>query len=133
MIKADKSLKDFARKLVQLSLDDERRPSPERVGAGLQALTAKPPRQLKTLLKLYLYYIKREIRNSEAVIEYSGAVGEGVIREIEALFSARYGRSVTAVGRENPELIAGVRVSVGDDVYDASIEGQLRILAQSVH
>jgi F-type H+-transporting ATPase subunit delta len=133
MIKADKALKDFARKMVHLSLDEARRPSPERVGAVLQAITRKPPRQLKTLLKLYLYYIKREIRNSEAVVEYSGAVGENVLREIESIFSARYGRAISALGRETPDLIAGVRVSVGDDVYDASIDGHLKNLAQSVH
>ena len=56
MLKADKGLKDFARKLVGLSVDEEGSVTNERVGGVLQALAVRPHRHLRTLLKLYLLY-----------------------------------------------------------------------------
>ena len=51
---------------------------------------------------------------------------------IERVPSSRYHRSVSSVARENPDLIAGIRVSIGDDVFDASVAGHLEKLANKV-
>ena len=39
---------------------------------------------------------------------------------------------ITAVARENPSLVAGLRISVADDVLDASVAGRLKNLSRSV-
>ena len=44
---------------------------------------------------------------------------------IEANFSKLYDRPIKAVTQTEPSLIAGVRVRVGDDLYDASVAGRL--------
>ncbi len=132
MITADKSLKGFARSLVQLSLEDDGQVSDERVNAVLNSLKAKPRRGLKTLLKLFLYYLKREIRHSQAIVEYSGKLAPVTLARIEKNLSESYGRKITAVARENPSLVAGLRISVADDVLDASVAGRLENLSRSV-
>ena len=129
---AGKSHKDYARKLVSLSLDEAGRISDERVNAILQVLKEKPPRHFKLILKIYLYYVKQEIRRSEAVLEYAGEIQPAAVEAIEGDLSSRYHRSVSSVTRENPELIAGLRVTIGDDVYDASVAGHLEKLANNV-
>jgi F-type H+-transporting ATPase subunit delta len=43
-----------------------------------------------------------------------------------------YDRPVSAVIQQETALIAGVRVRVGDDVYDASVAGRLQRLAENV-
>ncbi len=131
MITADKSLKSFARSLVQLSLEDGQ-VSADRVHAVLNSLKAKPRRGLETLLKLYLYYLKREIRHSQAIVEYSGTLAPDTLARIEKNLSVSYGRKITAVARENPSLVAGLRISVADDVLDASVAGRLENLSRSV-
>lgn len=132
MLRADKALKDFAKKLTRISLDEGGNVSGEKVGAVLEALRAEPPHNLKTILKLYLYYIRREIRKSEAVVEHAGAVDPGTIEELKSFFSKQYGRTVTISTRSNPDLIAGIRASIGDDVYDSTLIGNLNSLASSV-
>jgi F-type H+-transporting ATPase subunit delta len=126
---AHRTTEDFAMNLVSLSLDETGQVSEERVGAILKSLRARPTRNLKQLLKNYLRYIAREIRKGQAVVEYSGEVGPAEIREIERSLSRRYGRTITSVLRENPQLLAGVRVSVADDIFDASVAGHLERLA----
>ena len=44
---------------------------------------------------------------------------------IESSLAGRFGRGVQAVFEEAPELIGGVRLRVGSDVYDGSIRGRL--------
>ena len=132
MLSTDKQLVQYAKKLVQISLE-EGRVSDERVNAILQTFAAKPPRRLKTILKFYLYYLKRELRKSQAVIEYAGGITQDRIEAIEKNLSARYGRPITATLSENPELVAGLRVSVADDVYDATVTGNLNNLSQLVN
>ena len=132
MLRADKALKDFAKRLTQISLDESGQVSEEKVGAVLEALRTKPPHKLKTMLKLYLYYIQREIRKSEAVVEHAGAVDPETLDDLQRYFSEHYGRAVTVRTQPSPDLIAGIRASIGDDVYDSSIIGNLDVLASSV-
>ncbi len=130
---ADQALKDFARKLVELSLGNDGRLSDERVQGVLQVLRERPPSNLKPtfhflhikVLKLYLYYVKQEIRNSEAVVEHAGRISSEIFESIEQMLSTRYGRVITSQRRENPNLIAGIRVSIADDVFESSIAGNL--------
>ena len=130
MVRVDRVTRDLARKLTVLSLEDGS-VSVERVAAILQSIRSRPRHQLRPLLKIYLNYIRREIRKSQAIVEYAGPLTEERLNDLERAFSDRYGRVIETVTEENPELIAGVRVTVGDDVWDASIKGRLERLARS--
>ena len=45
--------------------------------------------------------------------------------------SRKYERRVSTETKENPALIAGIRVRIGDDVYESSVAGQLSALASA--
>ncbi len=130
--KTEDHLKAFARKLVELSLDESGRVSAERVGDVLSALEQSPPRHLRALLKQYLVYIRQELARSQAKVEYAGELSESTFNEIRDELSEHYSRSVEIIAKENPELIAGFRVAIGDDVYDASLAGRLQSLETAI-
>ena len=44
----------------------------------------------------------------------------------------KYQRPVTATAKPNPKLLAGLRVRVGDDIYESSVAGQLAALSAAV-
>lgn len=127
----DASLKQFAKKLAELSQDNGL-VSSEKVAAVLEALRNKPPRKPKTVLKHYLYYIKQAANRSNAVIEYAGHINEAGIASIQQHLSQNYNRAITTSTVENADLIAGIRISIGDDIFDASVAGRLDNLAKSV-
>ena len=54
------------------------------------------------------------------------------LQTIAANLSTRYGRKIAPVAKRNDALLAGVRVRVGDDVYESSVAGQLAALGTSV-
>lgn len=127
----DASLKLFAKKLAELSQDNGL-VSSEKVAAVLEVLRKKPPRKPKTVLKHYLYYIKHAINRSRAIIEYAGRIDDSAIAAIERQLSQTYNRPITTTSVENKSLIAGIRILIGDDTYDASVAGRLANLEKSV-
>jgi F-type H+-transporting ATPase subunit delta len=130
--KTQDHLKAFARKLVEISLDADGRVSAERVGDVLTTLEQNPPRYLRALLKQYLVYIRHELARSQAKLEYAGDISQSTLAEIQEELSSHYDRSVEVLSKENPELIAGFRVAIGDDVYDASLAGRLHALETAI-
>lgn len=133
MTKGDKPLRKFAKKLVAMSLGEDAVPSLERVNAVLQALSAKPPRHYKRVLKLYLHYIKAELKKSQAVIQHAGELSASALASIEADLTKLYGRQINATAQHNPELIGGIRIHIADDVIDDSVLGRLNQLATQVN
>ena len=65
----------------------------------------------------------------QAVVEHAGPVAETLLKAIEGAMSQRYHRPVAAVAKPRPDLLAGLRVRVGDDVYESSVAGQLATLS----
>ncbi len=127
----NKSIKPFSKKLAQLTLEDGL-VSEEKVQAVLAALRKNPPRKPVAVLKEFLHYVKKEINSSKAVIEYAGKVDDSALEAIRANLSKTYDRPVILETVENADLIAGLRVSIGDDIYDSSVAGRLDNLAKSV-
>ncbi len=126
----NKQIREMAKRLLQLSVKDEE-VVPEQVTAVLEALSKHPPRYYKAVLRAYLQLVRRQIERNQAHVEYAGELSADLIRSIEASLSAHYGRPITAVATENKDLIAGWRIRVESDLYDASIASRLEQLAKA--
>jgi F-type H+-transporting ATPase subunit delta len=59
-------------------------------------------------------------------------LSDSVLSTIAAALTQKYGHKVSATSRPNPALIAGIKVSIADDVYESSVAGQLSALASAV-
>lgn len=132
-MKRDKKITQLAKKLVELSKDDSGAVTEAKVGEVLAGLKEVQHRHHLTVLKSYLGYLRREVALQTAVVATPGALSAAALKEIEANYTKIYGRPITAVTTQDTSLIAGVRVRVGDDVYDASVAGRLQRLAENVH
>lgn len=125
-------LADEVRRLRDLSLENGV-VSQERVSAVLKALaSSRKPHELRPLLRGYLAAVRRETAKGEARVEFAGALPESVKAGLAAHFTKVYGRPVSVSSSANEALIAGFRVRVGDDVYDASAAGHLGKLAAAL-
>jgi F-type H+-transporting ATPase subunit delta len=114
----------LARQLFQLSLVDGALSS-ERVAGVLDYVEQHRPTQPLTVLKAYLRLVTLELSRGQARIEHAGEVSDQILQAITAGLAKQYGRPLTAVASANPALLAGLRVRVGDDVYESSIADQL--------
>jgi F-type H+-transporting ATPase subunit delta len=121
----------LARQLFQLSVVDGV-VSAERVAGVLAYVEAHRPANPVAVLRAYHRLVAAKLAQSRAVVEHAGAIPDSLLQNISAALAKKYGRAVAAVAQPNPGLIAGLRVRVGDDVYESSIAGQLADLAAAV-
>lgn len=126
----NKKVRETAKRLLQLSMKDDDL-VPEQVDAVLQSLDKHPPRNYRAILREYLRQVRKQVARSRAIVEYAGELPAELLNSVEAELSAHYARPITAVTRENKDLIAGWRIHIDSDVYDASVAMRLNQLAKA--
>jgi F-type H+-transporting ATPase subunit delta len=131
MATGSKQINQLARQFFKLSVADGNL-SPDRVAGVLQYIEKHRPAHAVAVLKAYQRLIAAEVARGEAVVEHAGPLGATVLPAIAAALTKKYGRRVTSSAKRNDALLAGLRVRVGDDVYESSVAGQLATLAASV-
>jgi F-type H+-transporting ATPase subunit delta len=119
-----KIAQQLARKLFALSLADGV-VSAERVEGVLAYVEKHHPANPVMVLKAYQRYIATELAKGEAVVEHAGPVSDAMLAAIASAMTKKYGRAVKATSKPSAALLAGMRVHVGDDIYESSVAGQL--------
>ncbi len=131
-MKKNVKIVQFAKKLVELSKEGGV-VTEAGVSEVLKALKQGQHRNHLAVLKLFRNYIRREITLQTAVVSTPSNLNQANLEMIETHFTKKYNRPINVVLQQDDSLIAGVRVRVGDDVYDASIAGNLQRLAENVY
>ena len=131
MASGKKQLQRLARQLFKLSLVDGS-VSPERVGGVLAYVERHHPAHARALLQTYHRLVAAELARARADVEHAGAVAQATLAAIAAAMTKRYQRPVSAVARRNDSLLAGLRIRVGDDIYESSVAAQLAALGATV-
>ena len=128
----DQKITKLAKKLLELSKDNGV-VTESKVAEVLAGFQQVQHRRHLTVLKTFLNYLRREVALQTAVVSTPTGLSDDALKAIEVQFSKLYNRPVNVVTQPDTSLIAGVRVRVGDDVYDASVAGRLQRLAESVN
>jgi F-type H+-transporting ATPase subunit delta len=69
---------------------------------------------------------------ARATIETAYPLEGSELAELTAALERRFGKKIEAVVEVKPELIGGARVTVGDNVIDATVAEQLRAMAMQL-
>jgi F-type H+-transporting ATPase subunit delta len=125
-----KAAEQFARQLFKLSVVDGV-VSPNQVSGVLEYVEAHKPANTVMVLNSYKRLIAAELGRSEAVIEHAGPISDTVQKSIAAALTTKFKRTITTVVESNPSLLAGIRVRVGDDIFESSVSSQLESLAEN--
>jgi F-type H+-transporting ATPase subunit delta len=65
-----------------------------------------------------------------ARVESAASLSDDVRATIEAGLARIYGSGIVTSYAQNPALLGGVRITVGSDVYDGSVQGRLAALEE---
>lgn len=125
-----KQAQKLARQLFRLSLVDGQL-SADRVTGVLEYVEKHRPAHTHAVLIAYQRLVAAEIARGQAVVEHAGPLAPDALATIATNLTAKYGRKIEAIARRNDSLLAGVRVRVGDDLYDSTVANQLSALAVS--
>jgi F-type H+-transporting ATPase subunit delta len=65
-------------------------------------------------------------------VESATALNTNLSDLLVTKLKARYGEDLTIEFKTNPTLLGGLRVKLGDDVWDGSVRNRLRTLQEQV-
>jgi len=131
MASGKKQVQQLARQFFKLSVVDGQL-STARVAGVLEYVEKHRPAHALAVLKAYHRLVAAEVARGRAVIDHAGAINDSLLATIAAAMTQRYHRPITSVARRNDTLLAGLRVRVGDDVYESSVAHQLAQLAAAL-
>lgn len=99
-----------------------------RVEVVLKVVAARKPRHTLETLKDYERLVRMELARRHALIESATALDPAASESILRDLKSRFGEDITHEIKINPALIGGIRVQLGSDVWDGSINGRLELL-----
>ena len=102
----------------------------EKISHMVETLLAEKPLHYVDALKDYQRLIRLETEKRHAVIESATQLNSALANQIVTNLRRRYGEDLTTEFRTNPDLLGGLRIKIGDDVWDGSVKNRLHKLQE---
>src|SRR6476620_7573559 len=99
-----------------------------RVRQAVEQLLEVKPRGYLAILSHFERLVKLDIERRTAKVESAVPLPRDIQSKVQAGLASRYGRGVTVSFAQSPALIGGLRIKVGSDVYDGSVQARLNAL-----
>ena len=103
----------------------------DRTQKTVQLLIEQKPRGYFGILQHLHRLVKLDEASRTARVESAVALGQVQQQDIQDSLTRLKGGDVTVEFAENPRLIGGMRVKIGDDVFDGSVKTRLTGLSES--
>ena len=110
----EKQLDDQGKNLLKLLIDNSRLQIVQEIAAAYESLKAEQEGMV------------------EAVVTSAFAMSDVQLNDLVNILQSRFGRKIEASVIVNPELIGGVKVEIGDQVFDTSVRGKLQTMAYTL-
>lgn len=126
-MKLNKEIRQLSRKMLQASFTDGQL-DPGRITSLVNSLVTQKPRNYIDVLKNYRRLLRLELEKRHATIETASEVDPAIRSEITANLKTKYGSDLATEFRVDPQLLGGMRIRVGSDVWDGSVRNRLERL-----
>ena len=130
-MKVNKEIRRLSREMLRASFTDDQIDR-GKITSLLQSLVAKKPRHYLDILQYYKRLVRLEIEKRHARIESSTELSPETSARIVENLKKKRGRDLTTEFAVNPELLGGVRIRVGSDVWDGSVRDRLERLQKQL-
>ena len=102
-----------------------------RVRQTISLLSEKKPRGYVEILSRLHRLVKLDLERRAARVESALPLPADLQNDVANNIKKIYGDGVNIVFGQNPALLGGLRIQVGSDLYDGSVQTKLNQLAQS--
>ena len=130
-MKISKDAQRIARQLMKATVEGGR-VNEDVVRTVVAKLKKDQPRGFEGILHAYQRLLRLELERSHAVVESAVALEDSARSTVEADLQKKYDGALTVEYQVNPELLGGLRVRVGCDVWDGSVKGRLERLKERI-
>ena len=129
-MKGTKQSRRLAKQLFKsCQIDDQL--NADRVRKAVSLLIEQKPRGYFGILQNLQRLVKLDEASRSARVESAVALGQAQQQDVRNSLKRLKGGEVTVAFATNPGLIGGMRVKIGDDVFDGSVKTRLASLGES--
>jgi F-type H+-transporting ATPase subunit delta len=130
-MKINKETRQLSKALLRASFTDGQLDR-GRISSLVSSLIEKKPRNYVRVLDAYKRLIRLEVEKRTATIESASELTPEARAEIVTNLRRKYGIDISTQFVVNPELLGGMRIRVGSDVWDSSVRNRLQRLQQQL-
>jgi len=130
-MKINKEIRQLSREMLRASFTDGQLDA-GRTRSLVDSLIAKKPRNYIDVLKNYRRLLRLELEKRRARVETASELDSTTSSELVVNLKKKYGSDLTAEFIVNPELLGGMRVRVGSDVWDGTVRNRLEQLERQL-
>ncbi len=130
-MKINKETRQLSKQLLRASFTDGQLDG-GRVSSLVKSLIEKKPRNYLNVLDAYKRLLRLEIEKRTATIESASELSPDAAAQIVDNLKRKYGTDLATNFSINPELLGGMRIRVGSDVWDSSVRNRLQRLQQQL-
>jgi F-type H+-transporting ATPase subunit delta len=130
-MKINKETRKLSKELLRASFTDGRLDS-GRIASLVKSLIEKKPRNYIKVLESYKRLLRLEVEKRSATIETATELAPEAGAQIVSNLKRKYGSDLAARFVVKKELLGGMRIRVGSDVWDSSVRNRLQRLQQQL-
>ena len=123
---AKREAKELFRTCLVSGLLDE-----NRARQAIRKVIETKPRGYLAILSHFARLVKLDAEKRSAKVESAAPLSAELQGKIQTDLARTYGRGLNVTFTQNPALIGGMRIRVGSDVYDGSVQARLNALQES--
>ena len=102
-----------------------------RVRLAVKQVIASKPRGYIPMLSHFFRLLRLELDRRSARVESATPLAQELRTSVQTSLGRAYGEGLSVSFAENRALIGGMRIKVGSDVYDGSVQARLAALQES--
>jgi F-type H+-transporting ATPase subunit delta len=130
-MKINKEIRRLSRELLRGSLTNGELDR-EKIASLTELIITKKPRHYLAILENYKRLLRLELQKRHARIESASELTPEVGLQIGQNLERKYGRDLTTEFVVNPQLLGGLRIRIGSDVWDGTVRSRLERLEQQL-
>lgn len=126
-MKIPREAASLARRTFRLCLDGDRLDE-DKLRRAVKKITESKPRHYQAVLHDLLRLTRVELERREVTVESAAELEKKERKRVEENLRGQYGDDLNFTYKTNPELVGGMRIRVGNDVWDGSVKSRLERL-----
>ena len=130
-MKTSKVATATARRIFRLCLENGKM-NEERLSGVIKRFATEKPRDFRGILHELRRLVRAELAKKQVTVESAAALADGEKDNITNSLRKKHGDDLNFEYKVTPDLLGGLRIQVGDNVFDSSVKSRLDRLANAL-
>ncbi|MGB0143188.1 MAG: F0F1 ATP synthase subunit delta [Akkermansiaceae bacterium] len=99
---------------------------------AIKKLAADKPRDYRGTLQALRRLVRAEMADKQVTVESAVELNDTTTNKVKKSLKSQYGNDLNFEFKITPELLGGMRIRVGNDLFDGSVKARLERLQESL-